>query len=252
MGRIAVFDSGLGSLSIIRPIRRVTRSDIIYLADQAHFPYGVKSREDLEPIIRGRIIDLTERFGPSLVVVGSNTPSLLLPHLIRGDVVGVTPPLQEAADLSRTGSIAILATRSVVNSAALTRFIDGCHLPAALSVSRIDASALVLLVESGEFIRRPDLAREAIRGVLERPITNGIDAITLSSTHLPFLKQEMEREFPGVRFLDPGEAVARLVRRRLVDTTGSGRLEIFTSADPHKLQGMLSRLGIHETVRLFT
>ena len=51
MARIAVFDSGLGSLSIIRAIRSVMKADIVYFADQRNFPYGLKSRAQLDSII---------------------------------------------------------------------------------------------------------------------------------------------------------------------------------------------------------
>ncbi|MFB3114057.1 MAG: glutamate racemase, partial [Nitrosopumilaceae archaeon] len=40
MAKIAVFDSGLGSLSIIRSIQKTLKSEIIYFADQNSFPYG--------------------------------------------------------------------------------------------------------------------------------------------------------------------------------------------------------------------
>ena len=47
MARIIVFDSGFGSLSIIKPIQQAVKSDIIYFADQKNFPYGQKSKSEL-------------------------------------------------------------------------------------------------------------------------------------------------------------------------------------------------------------
>ncbi|RZD33966.1 MAG: glutamate racemase, partial [Thaumarchaeota archaeon] len=55
MARIVVFDSGFGSLSVIRPIQKAIKSDLIYYADQKNFPYGKKSKSELTRIITNRI-----------------------------------------------------------------------------------------------------------------------------------------------------------------------------------------------------
>lgn len=252
MAKVAVFDSGLGSLSVIRPIQRAVKTEIVYLADRKNFPYGSKSRKELEWIIRGRIHDLSERFNPSLIVVGSNTPTLLLPHLIRDNVVGVTPPLEEAARLSDTGKMAVLATRSVATSAELLHFIRSRNLPDHLSFSMIDASELVSLVESGAFVSNPQRCRKAIRRILGPIIPRDeIDTVTLSSTHLPFLRSHFEVEFPDVAFLDPGEEVARVVRERLGDSPGREGFEIFASSDLEEFQRRLAHIGIREKVHPF-
>ena len=78
MAKIIVFDSGFGSLSIIKPIQQAIKSDIVYFADQKNFPYGKKSRYQLTKIITKTINMLEEKFAPDLIVVGSNTPSLLI------------------------------------------------------------------------------------------------------------------------------------------------------------------------------
>ena len=62
MVKIAVFDSGLGSLSIIKAIQKICKSDIVYFADQKNFPYGKKSKKQLEIIIKQTIKLLEENF----------------------------------------------------------------------------------------------------------------------------------------------------------------------------------------------
>jgi len=52
MAKIVVFDSGLGSISIINAIQSISKSDIIYFADQQNFPYGHKSQAQLDSIIK--------------------------------------------------------------------------------------------------------------------------------------------------------------------------------------------------------
>ena len=101
---VAVFDSGIGSLSIIRELRReVPAEDLLYFADRAHFPYGGKSHGELREIIVNTINYLA-RYKPKLVVVASNTPTVQVLDEVRRQVelpvIGVRPPLKEAARLT--------------------------------------------------------------------------------------------------------------------------------------------------------
>ena len=73
--KIVVFDSGLGSLSIINAIQKRTKSDIIYLADKKNFPYGKKTKTQLFKIITDTITKISEKFDPDVIVLASNTQS---------------------------------------------------------------------------------------------------------------------------------------------------------------------------------
>ena len=140
MVKIAVFDSGLGSLSIIRPIQKKIVSDIIYFADQKNFPYGEKSVPELANIVKSTIKILDNNFNPDLIVIGSNTPSLLLKKIINNPkIVGVFPPLKDAKRKTRTKTIAILSTKSVIKSIALQNYIKN-NLPKKIRVIKINAS----------------------------------------------------------------------------------------------------------------
>ncbi len=77
MAKIVVFDSGLGSLSIIKAIQSISKVDIIYFADQQNFPYGNKSQTQLGSIIKKSIKTLQTQFTPDVIVMASNTPSLI-------------------------------------------------------------------------------------------------------------------------------------------------------------------------------
>ena len=44
LAKIVVFDSGLGSLSIIKEIQKNMKTDIVYFADQKNYPYGKNPR----------------------------------------------------------------------------------------------------------------------------------------------------------------------------------------------------------------
>lgn len=250
MVKIAVFDSGLGSLSIIKPIQKKVISDIIYFADQKNFPYGEKSIPELTKIIKSSIKLLDNNFNPDLIVIGSNTPSLLLKKIInRSNIIGVFPPLKDAKRKTLTKVVAILATRSVIESDALKNYIKN-NLPKKIRVIKINASSLIELVESGKFIDNKTLCKNKIRKILSGPfLKNHVDVATLSSTHLPFLLPIFKEIFPNIIFLDPADSVADKITKRLIHQNKTKSLTIFASGNIRVFQKKLFKLGIKNKVR---
>ena len=73
---LAVFDSGIGSLSVIESLRReMPNESIVYLADRAHYPYGNKTNRQLRSIII-QTLKYLEKFDPKAIIVASITPSM--------------------------------------------------------------------------------------------------------------------------------------------------------------------------------
>ena len=187
---IVVFDSGFGSLSIIREIQKKFKGELIYFADQKNFPYGIKSKPELEQIIKKTVSLLEKEFSPQLIIMASNTPTLLLDYRkFSSKLVGVFPPLNNAVKLSKTRNIAILGTKSVIQSEAITEFIEKCNVPNDIVIHKIDCSSLVELVESGKFLTDKEYCKNIIKEVLEDVfLDNLIDVATLSSTHLTIFR----------------------------------------------------------------
>jgi len=167
MVKIVIFDSGFGSLSIIKQIRKKMKAEIIYFADQANFPYGKKSISQLRKIVKKTIISLKNEFKPDLIIVGSNTPSILLGGYNSSKLIGVYPPLKEASKKSKCNSIGILTTQNVVKSKALNLLIKQ-NVPKKVKVSKINASPLVNLVESGKFINQKLYCENKIKSILTK------------------------------------------------------------------------------------
>ncbi len=250
MAKVAVFDSGLGSLSVIRAIQKISRPEIIYFADQHNFPYGAKTSSQLYRIIRDTIQLLQEKFSPDVIVMASNTPSLILKH--DRQILGVYPPIKAAAQFSATKNIAILGTRSTVNSRRLDEYIARQRIPKSVTVHKIDASQLIDLVQSGRFLTDKDISKKKIKKLLGRQFAqNSIDAATLSSTHLPFLMPLLRLEFSDVRFLDPADVIATHVVKK-IGAGGPNRLRVYASGDVQKFERILARLGVKRKVRSLT
>jgi len=250
VAKIIVFDSGFGSLSIIQPIQKAIKSDIIYFADQKNFPYGKKSRSQLTKIITETLNFLEEKFQPDLIVIGSNTPSLLV-QINKKNVVKVLPPIKIAAKISVTGNVAVLATRATVRSKKLSEYLKKSRLPRHVHVKKIDASLLVDLVEHTKFIDNQKLCEKVIRRVLAEPFSKfNVDVATLSSTHLPLLLPLLKKQFPMVTFLDPAQEVAEKVRKIMIKKQSKkNTLKIFTSTDPKRFENTLLQIGIKKNVR---
>jgi glutamate racemase len=244
MARIAVFDSGFGSMSIIKSIQKFTKSEIIYFADQKNYPYGGKSKSQLRKIIHSTIKKLEDEFTPDLLVVASNTPSILLKDELDSKYVTVLPPLREAAGRSQSEKIGILGSRSLIKSRTLDNYIKKTIPKTA--IKKIDATVLIDLVESGRFLTNQEYCRKKIQKTLGNTL-DGIDVVTLSSTHLPFLLSTLQIEFPSITFLDPAEKIGMQISAKLKKSKRN-TLKIYTSKDPVLFQKHLKLLGFKNTV----
>ncbi len=250
MAKIAVFDSGLGSLSIIKALQKNTKCEIIYFADHKSFPYGNKSKSELAKIIQKTIKEIREKFGPDFIIIGSNTPSIIL-NIRSKNTFKVLPPLKQAVKISKTKNIAILATKAAVASRELSHYVIKMKLPKNTNVYKINCSKLVDLVESGDFLNDKDKTKKTINETLAKIIEDKkIDAATLSSTHLPFLENYLARQFPGVRFLDPADNIAKNISKRIKPMT-KNRLRIYVTGKNETFENNLKKLKIKNKVISF-
>jgi len=249
LAKIAVFDSGLGSLSIIKEIQKNMKADIVYFADQKNYPYGNKSQAQIASIIKKTINLLEKKFTPDIIVVASNTPSLML-NLQTGKIVDVKPPLKLAQKQSKSKKIGILATKASVNSKGLANYVTENNIPKSYEIFKIDGSNLVDLVESGKFLNNEKYCKKIIKKSLDDYIiTEKIDTITLSSTHLLFLKKILKKEYPKVEFVDPGSLVAKKIFHKIKNKQSKrNSLKIFTSGNIINFKNKLNKIGIKNKI----
>lgn len=250
MVKIVVFDSGFGSLSVIKQIRKKMKADIIYFADQANFPYGKKTILELRRVITETINFLENEFKPDLIIVGSNTPSILLERIFSKKIIGVYPPLKEASKKSKISSIGIMTTQNVVKSKKLDEFIKQ-NVPKKVKVLKINASTLVELVESGKFIHQKLYCEKKIKLLLQKQFENNpLDVVTLSSTHLPFLLPILREIFPKIQFLDSAEAiVAKIMKDNSYTKSKKSSLSIYSSGNIRLFQTNLNKIRITRKVK---
>lgn len=207
---VGFFDSGVGGLSVARAFLRLRpAARVLYTADWAFCPYG--ARPDAEILGRSReIVRGLLALGARLVVVACNSASAVALEALRAEhpgvpFVGMEPAVKPAAALSRTGAVGILATAHTLRGRLFretsARFAAGVRVVPAVG------EGFVELAESGDL--SSDAARRTAARVLAPLLEARCDPIVLGCTHYPFLLPLLREVAPGVRFLDPSEAVAR-------------------------------------------
>jgi glutamate racemase len=254
---ICVFDSGLGSLSIIRELRReIPHENLLYFADKAHFPYGTKQREELREIITNTI-NFLEKYKPKLIIVASTTPSVHILDEIKKNastpLLGVRPPLKEACRITKKKHIGIMATQASIASKGLAEQIRK-EVPQDILITKIDASAVIELVENGTYITNERRTFDVISNLIGDELDKKIDVITLSSTHLPFVKRYLSSLLPRVKFVDPARIVSSDVKKFLLSNkklrkSGVGRLELFVSGGKRQFEQIIRTMGVKEPVQ---
>lgn len=213
---IAVFDSGLGGLSVLRHLRRRMPGErFLYYGDSAHAPYGVRSRAEVEALTLSTAERLMSR-GLKALVVACNTATSAAIEPLRAKypdliVVGIEPALKLAADRFPGGRIGVMATPVTLREEKfchlLTRYAAKCQ------VYKIPAPQLVPLIEEGR-VDTP-IMEQTLHGLLD-PFADKMDALVLGCTHFPFASHAMERLLgPRVAVLDGGDGTARETLHRL-------------------------------------
>ncbi len=246
--KIVVFDSGLGSLSVIKAIQNKTKSDIIYLADKKNFPYGKKTKSQLYKIITDTIKKITEKFHPDVIVLASNTPSLLFREKLPSNIITVLPPLEK---IQKASNVAILTTEIITKSKELDDYIS--QFNDLKDILKINCSELVELVESGKFLTHERECVKIILKILKNEFKeNKIKIATLSSTHLPFLLPFLKKYFREVEFLDPADDIAIKISKLKGPKSPGNSLSIYTTESPKALQRNLKSMGISNKVNLFS
>jgi glutamate racemase len=256
---VAAFDSGVGSLSIIRELKKeIPHEDLLYFADRYHFPYGNKSHQQLYEIILASIKFL-ENYKPKVIVVASITPSVQILHKVRTrvscQIIGVMPPLRTAARLSKKKHIGIMATEGTIFSQELSALLRR-EVAQDVRVTRFNASPIIELIDNGIYISNErktfDTISHLLMGKLEK---EDIDVIILGSTHLSFVQNYLNSLFPRVKFVDPSRIVAKdvkkfLLHNRMLRRSGVGRLQLITSGDRNDHFDQTIRLmGFREAIK---
>ncbi len=234
---IAVFDSGVGGISVLRHLLRYLPGErFLYFGDSANAPYGSRSTEEVRQLTLAAAKFLTSEYPVKALVIACNTATAAAvqqvretyPHLI---VIGIEPALKVAADHFPGGRIGVMATEVTLREekfdTLLHRFQQEC------TIAKIPAPGLVQKIEAGK--TDCEETEQLLRQILGSHVGN-LDALVLGCTHYPFAAKPISRILgEEVKLLDGGDGTARETRRRLEAAglleEGDGEVTVINSAE---------------------
>ena len=239
---IAVFDSGVGGISVLRQLCKLMPDErYVYFGDSANAPYGSRPTQQVRELTLAAAEHLTRSYPVKALVVACNTATAAAIEILRAAypdliVIGIEPALKLAADRFPGGRIGVMATQVTLREGKfedlLRRHGHDC------TVDRIPAPGLVELIESGkgDGPETEEFMHRLLDGYVGR-----LDALVLGCTHYPFVQRTIARCLPGTVLLHSGEGTARETRRRLEKAgllhDGPGEVLITESLeDPQRLE----------------
>ncbi len=213
---VAVFDSGVGGISVLRElVRLMPGEDFYFFGDSIHAPYGTRPQEEIRSLTLENISHMYQR-GIKGIVVACNTATSAAIAALRErytdiPVVGIEPALKPAVMEKEDATVLVMATPMTVQAnkfrTLMARFADRA------TVLPLGCPGLMEYVEAGKM--EGEEVEQYLRELLA-PYIGRIDAVVLGCTHYPFLRKSIRRVLgSGPHILDGSEGTAREVQRRL-------------------------------------
>jgi glutamate racemase len=248
MKPVAVFDSGVGGLTVLKALReRFPYQDFIYLGDTARLPYGSKNPKTIRLYLE-QCLNFLSQYDPIAFVVACNSASTQVyePNWEGIPVVNVIDPVIESAiQVTRSGAIGVLGTRATIQSHIFQTKIKS--LKASFQVTEQECPLFVPLAEEG-WIDDPITNLIAFR-YLESIRKAQVDTLILGCTHYPILAHSIKKAVgQDVQLLQSGPVVAKTLESHLSQNevhSHSGQLKLLvTDISPHLNMWACNLLGL--------
>jgi len=214
---IGIFDSGVGGMTVARAIEQLLPEvPQIYLGDLAHSPYGPKSDTAITDYAIENTRFLLEK-GAEIIVIACNTAASVAADRLRREFSVpifevITPAVQAAAELSKTGRVGVIGTKATVRSDIYRKKIQALQ-PDFKIVSQ-PCPLLVPLIEEGWTNHRE--TKMILRRYLHPLKEHQVDTLVLGCTHYPLLSHLIApRIGKRVRLVDSSDTTARYLRDQL-------------------------------------
>ena len=233
---IAVFDSGLGGLSVLRHLKRVMPKErYLYYGDCANAPYGTRTTQQVRELTFAAAAHLLRNYPVKALVVACNTATAAAIEDLRTKysdliVIGIEPAVKLAADHHPGGHIGVMATEVTLREEKFDHLFN--RFNGDRIIYKIPAPGLVERIEAG--MGDSEETQAFLRQLLA-PYLGTLDALVLGCTHYPFVKHNIQAILgPGTEVLHGGRGTARETKRRLAEAgllhEGPGEVVIRSSS----------------------
>ncbi|MBM7556916.1 glutamate racemase [Halanaerobacter jeridensis] len=246
---IALFDSGVGGLTIAREMTsEFPAEDIVYFGDTAHLPYGPREQSE----VRGFVFDIINYFvegGAKIVIIACNTATAAGLEAAQEEfsipIIGpINPGVEEALARTKNKKIGVIATTGTIGSSS---YQDALRSKGEnIEIFAKACPEFVPLVEAGELYS--EQAKEVAEDYLTPLKEKEIDTLLLGCTHFPYLGGIIKEVMgPDVKLIYPGRGIALkarkiLAQRELLKNIGTGKRKFYVS-DKDKLSQRFVEIG---------
>lgn len=213
---IGIFDSGIGGLTVVKEIRRISPNEnIVYLGDTARLPYGTKSVDAIIQFSLENAEFLISR-GAKLIVIACYSSTSVALEIVQKSlavpVIGVIQPgVEKAVELTKNRKIGVIGTSLTIYSGAYEKAFR--KIGERCEVLGKACPLFVSLVEEG-WLDHP--ATELIAQTYLGPFKeDNIDTILLGCTHFPLLMQVFQKIMGKINYVDASREVGTMVAEEL-------------------------------------
>jgi glutamate racemase len=212
MNKIGVFDSGVGGLSVVNAIyKSLPGIQILYVDDKQHVPYGNREPKEVLNFVVPILKDLEEQGCQIIVIACSTVTTTLISELrniIKIPLIGMEPMVKPAAQLTKTGVIAVCATPATLNS---ERY-DWLKKTYAkdLNIVEPDCSDWSYMIENNL------IDKQKIEKLINNICDTNADVIVLGCTHYHWIEDMIKRIVNNrAVVVQPEEPVIKEIKRVL-------------------------------------
>ncbi len=251
---IAVFDSGMGGISVLKEmVRLMPEEDFIYFGDSKNAPYGTKTLEQVRTLTLSNIKYLLEEHHAKAIAVACNTATSAAVRSLRElypnvPLVGVEPAIKPAVESMDQPHILMMATPYTCQGEKFRNLMESYSDRA--TIYPLPCPGLMEFVERGELFGK-DL-EDFLHDLMDPYLEKGIDCIVLGCTHYPFVRETIQHiAGDSVTLFDGSLGTAKELRRRIAaaglsnDPNHIGDVTFYNSSgDPGRIK--LSRLLFHQ------
>lgn len=215
MATIAVFDSGIGGLTVLQRLRNALPSaEYIYYADLEHVPYGKKSPTEIK-IYMDRIIEDLVAAGSDAVVLACNTATSAAAASLRQKwdlpIIGMEPAVKPAATVlpqKDGGRIIVAATDLTLQLEKLQKLIQSLNVED--KIDRLSLQDLVNFAEEGIF-DGPEID-SYLKNTFAKIDLNKVQTVVLGCTHFLYFYESLRRFLPShIDLIDGHDGTVRRV-----------------------------------------
>jgi glutamate racemase len=229
MSKIGIFDSGIGGLSVLKVVYEKFPNNIfIYLGDEGYYPYGLKSKNEIE-IRSEKITKFLISLNVDLIIVACNTVSSVALDYLKQKydlpIIGVIDgAVEKSIEVTKNGSIGVISTPLTARTHIYKNKILSKNKN--VNVYEVGSQELVNIVENGLINDSPTykIAKETLEKI------SFVDTLILGCTHFPALEDLILKILPNIKIVDPAEEIIKYIND-YINNKDRSELIFYTTGD---------------------